>query len=115
MYNERGVRQPTQPDAVTFDTDFGVRFGVLVGFDLAMPEPANTLLKQGITHFVHPTLWINEVPFSTGKVFRSPLSIAGDFIIPSSCLARELHDSLHRFHPDMLMNYLLICSPSNAT
>lgn len=62
-----------KPDVVTFETDFGVKFGVLIGFDLVMPEPATSLLKMGITHFVNPTFWFNELPFSTGSIKNSDL------------------------------------------
>lgn len=55
------------PDLVTFDTDFGVRFGVITCFDMLFEEPALNLTRiEGISNIVYPTAWLSEVPFITG-------------------------------------------------
>lgn len=55
------------PDLVTFDTDFGVRFGVIICFDMLFEEPALNLTRiEGVSNIVYPTAWFSEVPFITG-------------------------------------------------
>lgn len=55
------------PDLVTFETDFGARFGMLICFDIVYDHPALTLYyKYGIRHFVFSTAWVDELPFHTG-------------------------------------------------
>ncbi|CAG7659394.1 unnamed protein product, partial [Allacma fusca] len=44
---------------------FGVTFGVFICFDLLFEQPAKQLVANGITHFVFPTSWIDELPFLT--------------------------------------------------
>jgi len=36
---------------VTFTTSFGVKFGLMVCFDIAFPSPGPELVKMGVTHF----------------------------------------------------------------
>lgn len=53
-------------DIVSFYTDFGVTFGVFICFDVFFKQPMNSLLDDGVTHFVFPTFWFNELPFLSG-------------------------------------------------
>lgn len=48
-----------------FDTDFGVKFGHLICFDILFAEPAAGLLRQGVRNFVYPSKWVSELPFLT--------------------------------------------------
>lgn len=64
---ENGVQIPSTVDVVSFDTDFGVTFGVFICFDIFFNQPLQSLLKQGVRHFVFPAFWPNELPFLTGE------------------------------------------------
>lgn len=56
------------PEIVTFDTDFGVKFGTFICFDILFNEPALKLIRQHqITDIVFPTAWFSEAPFLTGN------------------------------------------------
>lgn len=56
------------PEIITFDTDFGVKFGTFICFDIIFNIPPLYLTRiYGITDFVFPTAWFSEVPFLTGK------------------------------------------------
>ncbi|KAF6212650.1 hypothetical protein GE061_013176, partial [Apolygus lucorum] len=49
-----------------FDTDFGVRFGLLIGLDILFKHPASALMKEkNVTDFIYTTKWSSELPFST--------------------------------------------------
>lgn len=67
LHNEPNIRQPLHPDNTTFNTDFNVTFGVFICFDILFDAPANHLVKNGIRHFVNPSLWYSELPYLTGK------------------------------------------------
>lgn len=56
------------PEVITFDTDFGVKFGTFICFDILFREPAITLTRdRQITDIVYPTAWFSDLPFFTGK------------------------------------------------
>jgi len=58
----------TTPEVVSFDTDFGVKFGTFTCFDIYFRKPALQLTRDHqVTDFVYPTAWFSEVPFLTGK------------------------------------------------
>lgn len=61
------VDRPFKPSMVTFDTDFGVKFGHFICFDLMFRYPALELVKGlNVTDIVFPTMWFSELPFLTG-------------------------------------------------
>lgn len=67
LYLEGNLESPVPSDLVTFDTDFGVRFGVITCFDMLFEEPALNLTRiEGVSNIVYPTAWLSEVPFITG-------------------------------------------------
>lgn len=61
------VRQTLTPDVSVFETDFGVRFGLIICFDLNFHHPVSELLARNIENFAYPTMWFSEFPFYTGK------------------------------------------------
>lgn len=67
------VRRTLEPDVVTFDTDFGVKFGLIICFDLNLQNPVADLLNQKVVNFVFPTMWWSELPFYTGEYTELPL------------------------------------------
>lgn len=68
LAGDRGIQKPSKVDVVSFETDFGVTFGVFICFDIFFKQPMNTLLNQGVTHFVFPTFWFNELPYLSGEI-----------------------------------------------
>lgn len=65
LFGER-VDKPFKPSMVYFDTDFGVRFGHVICFDLQFRYPALELVRShNITDFVFPSMWYSEIPFLT--------------------------------------------------
>lgn len=64
------------PEIVTFDTDFGVKFGTFICFDILFYEPTLQLTRlHQVTDIVFPTAWFSEAPFLTGKIYFSCPSI----------------------------------------
>ena len=66
LYGEREMSTPLTPRCaeVTFNTTFGVRFGIFTCADLIYAQPAVRLLQMppmglGVRHFVMPTSWSN--------------------------------------------------------
>lgn len=66
LYFEPNFDQPLVPDVVWFDTDFGVRFGALICFDIMFQKPTTSLLQMGISAFIYSTWWVNEAPLING-------------------------------------------------
>jgi pantetheine hydrolase len=59
------VDKPLKPALVSFDTDFGVKFGHFICFDLAFRYPALELVRANISDIIFPTMWFSEAPFLT--------------------------------------------------
>ena len=59
-------RPPLQ--IVSFNTSFGVEFGMFVCYDMCFLTPTEELYAQGIRNFVFSTFWYNEVPLQTATL-----------------------------------------------
>lgn len=64
-YEDHQIDRTISPDISIFETDFGVKFGILIGFDLGLLSPMQQLIDQGIRNFVTPTAWLSVTPFAT--------------------------------------------------
>lgn len=65
LFGEK-VDKPSKPAMISFETDFGVKFGHFVCFDLMFSKPALELVRnQSITDIVFTTMWFSEAPFLT--------------------------------------------------
>ncbi|XP_037030768.1 vanin-like protein 1 [Bradysia coprophila] len=65
LFGER-VDKPFKPSLAYFDTDFGVRFGHFICFDLQFRSPALELVREhNITDIVFSSMWYSELPFLT--------------------------------------------------
>lgn len=51
-------------ESVTFETDFGVTFGIFTCFDITFNHPAlTTLADPKVTDIVYPVAWFSHLPF----------------------------------------------------
>ncbi|XP_050096101.1 vanin-like protein 2 [Anopheles aquasalis] len=72
LFKEPGTSITDAPELVTFDTDFGVRFGVFTCFDILFAAPTLQLVQQGLRDFVFPAFWTSEPPFlASTQIFES--------------------------------------------
>lgn len=68
LFVEPEFNSPLHPEVVTFDTDFGVKFGTFICFDILFAKPALTLTRNlKVNDIVFPTAWFSETPFLTGE------------------------------------------------
>lgn len=66
LYMEYNFDPTPIPEVITFDTDFGVKFGTFICFDILFPVPALNLTRTlGISNFVYSTAWFSEMPYLT--------------------------------------------------
>ncbi|XP_055610841.1 vanin-like protein 1 [Uranotaenia lowii] len=66
LYGERGVNVTHSHETVTFDTDFGVRMGLITSFDILFGQPAASLGQlTDVTDIVFPAEWFSGLPFLT--------------------------------------------------
>eukprot|EP00045_Choanoeca_perplexa_P016171 m.214190 g.214190 ORF g.214190 m.214190 type:complete len:493 (-) comp17187_c0_seq2:58-1536(-) len=65
---------PTPAEVKSFDTDFGVEFGIFICFDMLFPDPPLELIKQGLKHYVFPTSWVNVPPLLTATQYQQAWS-----------------------------------------
>lgn len=81
LFEESNIfNQPTTPDVEYFDTSFGVRFGMMICFDMMFAHPQLDLLQvssfvnyrnvlmcyqMGISDIVFSTWWVNYPPLIT--------------------------------------------------
>lgn len=60
------VDRPLKPTLATFETDFGIKFGHFICFDILFRYPASELIRsENITDIIYPTMWYSELPFLT--------------------------------------------------
>ncbi|XP_063930380.1 vanin-like protein 1 [Zophobas morio] len=65
LFGEYAVDRPDEPQIETFETDFGVKFGIFTCFDILFKSPAQPVLNENIDAIVYPTNWHSELPFLT--------------------------------------------------
>ncbi|XP_071861750.1 vanin-like protein 1 [Bombus fervidus] len=66
LYMEAQFDKIEIPEIVTFDTDFGVRFGTFICFDILFSVPPLSLTRiEGVSNIVYTTAWFSETPFLT--------------------------------------------------
>lgn len=79
LFVEPQFNVPPMPEIVTFSTDFGVRFGTFICFDILFHEPALQLTRlHRVTDIVYTTAWFSEVPFLTAVQTQAGWSFAED-------------------------------------
>lgn len=62
IYEKNTIRETVTS---TFSTDFGVTFGQFIGFEILFYNPGQTKVNYGVTDFVNPSVWFQELPFLT--------------------------------------------------
>ncbi|XP_066905115.1 vanin-like protein 2 [Halyomorpha halys] len=63
LFNENHLNITKVPEVAFFDSDFGVRFGMFICFDIFFKEPALTLVNEKhITDIIFPSWWFSELP-----------------------------------------------------
>ncbi|KAF5285196.1 hypothetical protein FQR65_LT13311 [Abscondita terminalis] len=77
LFSETFINKTAHPDISIFDTDFGVRFGTFICFDILFKEPALELIqKHNVTHIIFSTMWFSELPFLTALQAQQQWSYA---------------------------------------
>jgi predicted amidohydrolase len=66
LYYEPAFNRPINQSAQTFVSSFGVKFGMMICFDIMFDWPASALLDDGVKDVVYSTWWVNMPPFLTG-------------------------------------------------
>lgn len=68
LFREFGFNHTQPSELCTFDTDFGVRFGMFICFDILFQDPAARLVREkGVKDIIYSTAWFSEIPLLTGK------------------------------------------------
>ena len=84
LYYEPQFDAPAVPDVVWFESDFGIRFGLMICFDIMFEEPQMSLYhRHGIRNFLWSSWWVNEPPLITG----TQVELARSLSLPSNFLA----------------------------
>lgn len=71
LYGEPYFDQTEQPEVSTFDTAFGVRFGMFICFDIMFGAPEQTAVERGVTDFVFSSWWVNFPPLLLATQMQS--------------------------------------------
>ncbi len=68
LYIEQFISKPDEAVIAIFDTDFGIRVGLMTCFDINYPHPAQDLVDDyKVDAIAYPTSWVDERPFLTGR------------------------------------------------
>lgn len=82
LFGEYLHQPPPSPEYSVFETDFGVRFGVFICFDILFDKPAAELaLRLNVTDMVFTAAWFSEVPFLTAVQAHSGWAHALDVTV----------------------------------
>lgn len=65
LFGETGINTTLIPDVSIFETDFNVKFGHFICFDLMFSTPALDVISQDVKDIIFPTMWFSELPFLT--------------------------------------------------
>ncbi|XP_046979207.1 vanin-like protein 3 [Schistocerca americana] len=89
LFVEPGFNVTEMPEAVTFDTDWGGRVGLLTCQDFLYQEPARTLVEDlHVTDIAYPVAWFNELPFLVATSVQAGWSAARRVSVLASGLHR---------------------------
>ena len=66
LYGEILMSKIDSPDISYFETDFGIKIGMFICFDINYESPANNLTNLGIDTIAYSVAWFDELPFLTG-------------------------------------------------
>lgn len=79
LFVEPQFNVTTVPEVVIFDTDFGVKFGTFICFDILFYEPALQLTRlHQVTDIVFTTAWFSQTPFLTAVQTQAGWSFSED-------------------------------------
>lgn len=80
LFNEGPVTSvPPHPVPTYFDTDFGVKIGHVVCFDLVFEKPALKLVREhNVTDVIHPSHWVSSGPMTYSVEFQSAWAYEND-------------------------------------
>eukprot|EP01132_Coremiostelium_polycephalum_P002228 gene2228-2746_t len=85
LYEEPLFDQPLVHETVTFKSNFGVTFGMMICFDILHAQPQTDLLeKAGIQHLVYSSFWVNMQFAYARSVQQSWSYTAGANILASN-------------------------------
>ncbi|GAM19788.1 hypothetical protein SAMD00019534_029630, partial [Acytostelium subglobosum LB1] len=59
LFGESSYFDAAAPEAITFETSFGVTFGMMICFDIMYEQPQTMLLEKGIKHLSYASAWDN--------------------------------------------------------
>lgn len=79
LFGEYLINVTAKPEISTFFTDFGVRFGQFICFDILFESPAVNLTRDlGITDIVYSSHWYNVLPYGFGNEAQAAWAYASD-------------------------------------
>lgn len=85
LFVEPDMDVEDQASLATFQSDFGVKFGHFVCFDIIFKTPALDLLKQeGVAHILYPSMWFSQIPFLTSNQLHAAWAYRNNVILLSS-------------------------------
>lgn len=93
LWGEANKNTTYKPEYGVFDTDFGVRFGHFICFDILFYTPIQELVDDGITDFIFPTMWFAELPFLTALQIQAGWSYANNVNLLAAAANRPISGS----------------------
>jgi hypothetical protein len=78
LFDEQNDK-PFKPQLATFQTDFGVKFGHFICFDIMFREPALRLTQtQNVTDIIFTSMWFSQLPFLTAVQVQQSWAFSND-------------------------------------
>ncbi|GBP97467.1 Vanin-like protein 2 [Eumeta japonica] len=110
LFGERSRTPALTPDLGYFETDFGVRFGHFICFDLMFQVPAiQTVQKLNVTDVIFTTMWFSEMPYLTGGPPNSetaesprPTALSAELVLYKGYVHHSL--TWHRVERDVTLH-----------
>ncbi|XP_025191100.1 vanin-like protein 1 isoform X3 [Melanaphis sacchari] len=79
LFGELGFNHTPLSELCTFDTDFGVKFGMFICFDILFENPAARLVREtGVKDIIFSTAWFSEIPLLTADSVQAGWAYTND-------------------------------------
>ena len=71
VYEDPYIDTPLYPKPITFETDSGFEFCLVICFDINYLHPTQELLEKNLDAIIFQAAWVDELPFLTGLIFTA--------------------------------------------
>lgn len=101
------LNQPVHSKPSSFISKFGVKFGLIICYDMEFASPAQQLLASGVRHFLTSSSWVNFPPFLTAAMYQQGWSkVQGVVLLASNNGANGMTSGSGLYNAGNVLEYV---------